>query len=64
MCLIENFKMFFGRLPCADDHSEFKVVSKCSLTGAVPAEEVSGGHGTGDKGERRGSRGFIPSKFF
>ena len=33
-------------------------------TGAVPAEEISGGHGPGDNGERRGSRGFTPSKFF
>ena len=31
MYLIEKLKMFFGRLLCADDHSEFKVVSECSL---------------------------------
>jgi len=23
--------MFFGKLLCADDHSEFKVVSECSF---------------------------------
>ena len=31
MYLIEKLKMFFGKLFCADDHSELKVVSECSL---------------------------------
>ena len=31
MHLIEKLKVFFGRLLCADDHSEFKVVSEYSL---------------------------------
>ena len=31
MYLTENLKMFCGKLLCADDHSEFKVVSECSL---------------------------------
>ena len=31
MYLIEKLKMFFGRLLCEDDHSEFKVVSECSF---------------------------------
>ena len=31
MHLIEKLKMIFDGLLCADDHSEFKVVSKCSL---------------------------------
>ena len=31
MHLIEKLKMFFGTLLRADDHSEFKVVSECSL---------------------------------
>ena len=31
MYLIEKLKMFFGRLLCANDHREFKVVSECSL---------------------------------
>ena len=31
MYLIEKLKMFFGRLLCADDHSELKAVSECSL---------------------------------
>ena len=31
MFVIEKLKIFSGRLLCADDHSEFKVVSGCSL---------------------------------
>jgi len=31
MYLIEKFKIFYGKLLCADDHSEFKVVNECSL---------------------------------
>ena len=31
MYLIEKLKIFFGKLLCADDHSEFKVVSEYSL---------------------------------
>ena len=31
MYLIEKLKMFFGKLLFANDHSEFKVVSECSL---------------------------------
>ena len=31
MYLIEELKMFVGRLLCVDDQREFKVVSDCSL---------------------------------
>ena len=31
MHMIEKLKIFFRKLLCADDHSEFKVVSECSL---------------------------------
>ena len=31
MYLTEKLKIFFGWLLCADDHSECKVVSECSL---------------------------------
>ena len=31
MHLIEELKVFFERLLCADDHREFKVVSGCLL---------------------------------
>ena len=31
MYLTEKLKMFFGKPLRADDHSEFKVVSECSL---------------------------------
>ena len=31
MYLIEKLNMFFGKLLCADDHSEFKVVCESTL---------------------------------
>ena len=31
MYLIEKLKKFFGKVLCADDNSEFKVVGECSL---------------------------------
>ena len=31
MYLTEQFKLLFGKLLCADDHSEFKVCNECSI---------------------------------
>ena len=44
MYLIEKLKIFFGSLVCADDHSDFKVVSECSLMLRKRTLVKKGGH--------------------
>jgi len=39
MYMIEKLKMFFGKLLCADDDSDLKVVSECSLQKKDPYEK-------------------------